>query len=180
MTAAELIALLSEEFYENFADDVARRVRDADAVGLLYAAATSPHEGLARPARHKVLFRSAYVLERIYFDNPAAFAPYAEAFCRSGFAACTDPGAQRHFTKIMADLLRTSPPGGEALDRIARCAAEWMLDPATKIAVRANALDVLSMCRERIEWVADSWEDLIESLARDASPGIASRLRRMK
>ena len=35
MTEAELIKYLSERFYSDFADTVARRVRDAGAVGLV-------------------------------------------------------------------------------------------------------------------------------------------------
>ena len=48
MTEAELIKCLSERFYSDFADTVARRVRDADAVGLLYEVVTSRCEGLPR------------------------------------------------------------------------------------------------------------------------------------
>ena len=36
MTEAELVKSLSERFYSDFADTVARRVRDAGAVELLY------------------------------------------------------------------------------------------------------------------------------------------------
>ena len=65
MTREALIKLLSERFYGNFADETARLVRDADAVALLYETATSPHPELPKPIRRKVLFRGAYVLERI-------------------------------------------------------------------------------------------------------------------
>ena len=105
MTEADLIRLLSERFHGNFADETARRVRDAGAVDLLYAVATAPHPELPGPVRQKVLFRGAYVLERIYFDAPEAFMPRAESFCRVDFAACANASAQRHFGKIMADLL---------------------------------------------------------------------------
>lgn len=43
MTEAELVKSLSERFYSDFADTVARRVRDAGAVELLYRVATSPY-----------------------------------------------------------------------------------------------------------------------------------------
>ena len=80
MTEAELVKSLSERFYSDFADTVARRVRDAGAVELLYRVATSPYANLPKPARHKVAFRSAYVLEKIYFAAPDAFMPFAGAF----------------------------------------------------------------------------------------------------
>lgn len=110
MTEAELIKCLSERFYSDFADAVARRVRDADAVGLLYEVVTSRCEGLPRAVRHKVAFRGAYVLEKIYFDAPDSFMPYAGLFCRTDFPACADPSARRHFAKVMADLLGRYTP----------------------------------------------------------------------
>ena len=114
MTEADLIRLLSERFHGNFADETARRVRDAGAVDLLYEVATAPHPELPGPVRQKVLFRGAYVLERIYFDAPEAFMPRAESFCRVDFAACANASAQRHFGKIMADLLgRYAPEPGD-------------------------------------------------------------------
>ena len=110
MTEADLVKLLSERFYGNFADETARRVRDAGAVDLLYGVATAPHPELPKPVRQKVLFRSAYVLERIWFGAPEVFMPHAEEFCRQDFAACANASARRHFGKIMADLLGRYTP----------------------------------------------------------------------
>ena len=123
MTEAELVKSLSERFYSDFADTVARRVRDAGAVELLYRVATSPYANLPKPARHKAAFRSAYVLEKIYFAAPDAFMPFAGAFCDRDFPACTDRSAQRHFAKIMADLLGRYTPDSSSLERIAETAA---------------------------------------------------------
>ena len=90
MMEAELIKCLSERFYSDFADTVARRVRDAGAVGLLYEVVTSRYEGLPRAVRHKVAFRGAYVLEKIYFDAPDSFMPCAGKFCGTDFPACDE------------------------------------------------------------------------------------------
>ena len=46
MTREDLIRLLSERFYDNFADETARAVLGADAVDLLYAVAVDPHPEL--------------------------------------------------------------------------------------------------------------------------------------
>lgn len=132
MTEAELVKSLSERFYSDFADTVARRVRDAGAVELLYRVATSPYANLPKPARHNAAFRSAYVLEKIYFAAPDAFMPFAGAFCDRDFPACTDRSAQRHFAKIMADLLGRYTPDSSSLERIAETAAQWAADPGTK------------------------------------------------
>lgn len=99
MMEAELIKCLSERFYSDFADTVARRVRDAGAVGLLYEVVTSRYEGLPRAVRHKVAFRGAYVLEKIYFDAPDSFMPCAGKFCGTDFPACADPSARASLRK---------------------------------------------------------------------------------
>ena len=178
MTEADLIRLLSERFHGHFADETARRVRDAGAVDLLYAVATAPHPELPGPVRQKVLFRGAYVLERIYFDAPEAFMPRAESFCRVDFAACANASAQRHFGKIMADLLGRYAPEPGDLERIAETAAGWAVSPEAKVAVKVWAVEVLKRCRERVGWVAESWDDIVETVALDATPGIESRMRK--
>ena len=178
MTEADLIRLLSERFHGNFADETSRRVRDAGAVDLLYAVVTAPHPELPGPVRQKVLFRGAYVLERIYFDAPEAFMPRAESFCRVDFAACANASAQRHFGKIMADLLGRYAPEPGDLERIAETAAGWAVSPEAKVAVKVWAVEVLKRCRERVGWVAESWDDIVEAVALDATPGIESRMRK--
>lgn len=178
MTETELIKYLSERFYSDFADTVARRVRDADAVGLLYALVTSRNEKLPRAVRHKVAFRGAYVLEKIYFAAPELFMPYAGVFCRTDFAACTDASARRHFAKIMADLLGRFTPGVQDMDRIAEAAARWAVDPGAKVAVKIWAVEVLKHCRGRVGWVSEVWDDILETMAHEATPGIEVRMRK--
>ncbi|MBS5018652.1 MAG: hypothetical protein KHZ60_01090 [Alistipes sp.] len=178
MTEADLVKLLSERFYGNFADETARRVRDAGAVDLLYGVATAPHPELPKPVRQKVLFRSAYVLERIWFGAPEAFMSHVEEFCRQDFAACANASARRHFGKIMADLLGRYTPESGDLERIAEAAAGWAVSPEAKVAVKVWAVEVLKRCRERVGWVAESWDDIVEAVALDATPGIESRMRK--
>ena len=178
MTRDELMTLLSERWQEHFADEAASRVLDAGAVEDLYGLVTSPLSEIPKPLRHKLLFRGAYVLERIYFRDRSVFAPYAEDFCRLAFPACTDPSARRHFGKIMIDLLEHDGPDAPTLDRIAETAAEWAADPSTKTAVRIWAVEVLKRCRGRVAWVEEVWNDLLELQSAGATPGIESRMRR--
>lgn len=178
MTQAELIKCLSGPFYENFANQAAQRVREADAVELLYATVVAAHAELSGTVRHKVLFRSAYVLEKIYFTAPDEFSPYADSFCRDAFPACRDKSARRHFAKIMADLLLRYTPEFAVLERIAETAAQWAVEPEAKVAVRIWAVEVLKCCKEQIDWVAETWEDLVEMMALNATPGVNCRLRK--
>ena len=105
--------MLAARFCEDFAETMARRVLEADAVATLYTVATGPAGSLPRPLRAKVAFRSAYVLERLYFRAPERFMPHADLFCERDFAAASGMSARRHFGKIMADLLlRFRPSDG--------------------------------------------------------------------
>lgn len=181
MTEEELIGALSDRWQEHFADEMARRVCVAEAVGVLYRIAADPDDRLGtlpKPARRKIGFRAAYVLERVCMRSWAAFQPCAEDFCRRAFPACTDPSARRHFGKIMIELLQRMQPDPEVLERIAETAAEWAVESGSKVAVRVWAMEVLKVCRGRIGWVDECWEDLVEAQAAGASPGIVSRLRR--
>ena len=78
----------------------------------------------------------------------------------------------------MADLLGRYVPEPGALERIAEAAAEWAVDPGSKVAVKVWAVEVLCRCRDRVGWVAESWDDIVEAVAADATPGLACRLRK--
>ena len=170
--------MLAARFCEDFAETMARRVLEADAVATLYAVATGPAGSLPRPLRAKVAFRSAYVLERLYFRAPERFMPHADLFCERDFAAASGMSARRHFGKIMADLLGRYAPESGDLERIAETAAGWAVSPEAKVAVKVWAVEVLKRCRERVGWVAESWDDIVEAVALDATPGIESRMRK--
>lgn len=180
MTRDELVRMLSERVGEDFAGEMARRVVAADAVATLYAVATDPAAVLPRPLREKIAFRSAYVLERLYFRWPERFMPHAERFCERDFAAASGMSARRCFGKIMADLLRRFRPSDDAAERIAEAAAEWLADPSSPVAVKVWAFEVLEHCRGRVAWVDGAWSDLLDLFARNATPGITCRLRRLQ
>lgn len=180
MTRDELVRMLSGRAGGDFAGEMARRVVAADAVATLYAVATDPAAVLPRPLREKVAFRSAYVLERLYFRWPERFMPHAERFCERDFAAASGMSARRCFGKVMADLLRRFRPSDEAAERIAEAAAEWLADPSSPVAVKVWAFEVLEHCRGRVAWVDGSWNDLLDLFARNATPGITCRLRRLQ
>lgn len=52
------------------------------------------------------------------------------------------------------------------------------VSPEAKVAVKVWAVEVLKRCRERVGWVAESWDDIVETVALDATPGIESRMRK--
>lgn len=178
MTVEELKTLLTGCRSSDLVREAARKVCEAKAVGTLCELVTGEMAALPKSLRHTLFARGAYVLETAYFADRAAFAPYAGDFCRRGFPACSDASARRHFGKIMADLLGRSRSDRQTLERIAATAADWIVDPAAKVAVRVWAMEVLKHCRGRVDWVDECWPDLVEMLTVGASPGIESRIRR--
>lgn len=178
MTREELTARLTGPFHGGLADAAAAEVLAADAAELLYDLVTGDCGAMAASERHKLRFRGAWVLERIFFAAPERFASCEERFCRRDFAACTDPGARRSFAKMMACLfVRRLSPLLAPPERIAAAAADWAADPATKAAVRIWCVEVLRQCRGRVGWVDAVWDDLLETLSRDTTPAIARRMK---
>lgn len=177
MTRDELTNRLTRPFRSDFAASEARRVVAEDAVALLYEMATEPPAALPRLLRERAAFRAAYVLEYLFSHDPDRFAPYRDRFCRRDFAACTSGGARRHFAKMMAHLLPQLTLERTTLEPIAEAAAQWAIDPKTRVAVRIWCVEVLKQCRTQCPWVDEMWEDLILSLAHEASPAIAARMR---
>lgn len=77
-----------------------------------------------------------------------------------------------------ADLLGRFTPEVRDLERIAEAAARWAVDPGAKVAVKIWAVEVLKHCRQRVGWVQEVWDDLVETMAHDATPGIEVRMRK--
>lgn len=180
MTGGDMIDLLSDDFYEDYAATKARIVADNDAVGVLYEVAA----GKVRPSlppvkREQLYFRAAYVLEVIFFDYPELFAPYTERF----FADFPDTGnnsAKRHFAKIMAHLLKKRKPGGEFCEKIAEACATWTTDSKIRVGVKVWAMEVLLLLKPDVDWIEELLPGILETLMRDPSPAAIAGWRRWK
>ena len=177
MTREELLGRMTCPFRSDFAATEARRVVAENAVALLYELATDPPASLPRVLRERAAFRAAYVLEWIFFAEPALFEPFRLHFCCDDFPRCRYAGARRHFAKMMAHLLPAVTLDEESLGRIAEAAAQWAIDPATRVAVQIWCVEILKQCRTCCAWVDEVWEDLLTTLSTDASPAIAARMR---
>lgn len=176
MTRDTLLELLCNRFFRDFVRQTADRVAADGACELLYDTATAPHAELPAAVRHRVLFRSAWVLETLWLEHPAWFEPFADRFFRVDFPACTDASARRSFGKIMVFLLRAGLPEPPVLERIAESAAAWAVEPGVKPAVRIRCVEILACCRGRVAWVDGLWDDLLETVGADAAPSVAVRM----
>ena len=68
--------------------------------------------------------------------------------------------------------------GRRDMERIAEAAARWAVEPGAKVAVKIWAVEVLKHCRRRVGWVQEVWDDIVETMAHDATPGIEVRMRK--
>lgn len=178
LSREELIRRLSGPFFTGFADVVAREVLDAGAESELYLLATESAGGLPAALRQRIGFRSAYVLERICFAAPERFAPFAGDFLQRGFFLYCGAGAQRSFAKMAVHLLGKRVPDEEAVvEALAARAAEWAVDPRTKIAARVHAVEIVDLCRRWLPWAEQMWDDLLEVVAADPAPALRACMR---
>lgn len=178
MSEVELVALLSACRSARSVEEVACAVCDSDSVETLYELVAESAPALPREDWRRLQFRGACALERILFERPDLFAPCFDRFCRRDFPACDDEGMKRIFGKMMARLLIDYRPEDTLLERIAETAARWAVEPRAKVAVRVWAVEVLLQCRGRVPWLEEIEQELLEAVGRDASPGIAARMRR--
>lgn len=178
ITGTVLVARLSACHSARSVDEVARAVCESDLVEVLYELVTESAPALPREDWRRLQFRGACVLERILFERPDLFAPCIDRFCRRDFPDCSNEGMKRIFGKMMARLLIDYRTEDTLLERVAETAIRWAVEPRAKVAVRVWAVEVLLRCRGRVTWLGEIEQELLEAVGRDASPGIAARMRR--
>lgn len=172
-----MIAILLGNFYHNFAAEAAKIVLEKGDIDLLYRLATGLTPAMPKAEKEKAVFRAAYVLEYIYFHDNDHFNPYRRRFLND-YPQTTNGSAKRHFTKIMRDLLQQEKPNKECCHAIAEASASWIIEPKTRVAVKIGAIEVLRLLRHEVDWIDELLPEIIEPLARDASPAIEVRLKR--
>lgn len=176
MTREELIHLLTENFYDDFARTMAAKVVRENLVEELYLLAVS-ETPLPKAQKEKLLFRAAYTLEFIFFNERMLFKPYENRFFHD-FINCTNSSAKRHFTKIMTHLLKESIPTN--CEVIAEKCAEWAVDPTIRPAVKIGAVEVLFLLRGRVGWIDELLPEIIELLELKNRPSLECRIKRWR
>lgn len=176
MTKEELIDLLTGNFYDDFARNMAVRVVDANLMEELYDLAVSETH-LPKAQKEKLLFRAAYTLEFIFFHDRERFDPYKDRFFHD-FVNCSNNSAKRHFTKIMTHLLRESIPSN--CEAIAEKCAEWAVDAKLRPAPKLWAVEVLFLLRERVGWIEELLPEIIEILEHKNRPSLECRIKRWR
>lgn len=172
------IKLILTNFHENFASKTILVVVENELSGFVYELATRKVEWLTKQEQDKVLFRAAYLLETIYFQYNELFMPYRERFY-DDFLKCHNGSVKRHFSKIMAHILKSYTPSDSTCNDIAEKCVEWVIDSKVKVAVKIWSVDTLLLLT-KVEWVGETMESLFDILEKDATPAIKCRLKRWR
>ena len=179
MTREQLIEGCLTVFVPNFAKTWAEQVISTQSLPILWEIIEEREVlRLSKPDLEKLEFRSAYILEAVYLKNPTLFEPFINSFFEL-FPKVTNGSMRRHFAKIcfLAIKKGNNPPNSEA---IATACADWIIDPATRIAVNVWALDILIELNKTEKWIDDLLPEVIASLSKNPSAGMIVRLRRIK
>ncbi|HEY0669450.1 MAG TPA: hypothetical protein VGD22_14795 [Sphingobacteriaceae bacterium] len=162
------------------------KITKSEIIGLAESAGSDFLVGelleLTISAKHpSAAFRSAWLLETILILYPAKFLPYTDQFFNL-YPQQSNPGCQRHFTKIMMLCLKNSefvPENAEHIfDQIVETTFDWLAGESP-VAVKANCMDVLYLLQRRNRWIKEELNAQIEFLMRDGSPAIQSRGKRL-
>lgn len=130
-------------------------------------------------------FRAAWVLEQIIFSNFQLFLPHLNHFI-SLFPQVKNESCKRHYAKIMQELSlhfiskKPNPTLLTAmkqldLDPVTETLFDWLIDPKTKIAVKAFCMESLYNLNTIYPWINEELPSQIDFLMKNGSPGIQSR-----
>ncbi len=173
-----IITSLTSRNYSNFAANTAITILELDnGIEELYLIATNNLPLLPSTLRSQVQFRSAYILEYIYFNYRDKFTPFRDRFI-SDYPQCQNQSAKRHFTKMMANILKTYTPPQSDIELIADATAQWIADPKVKVAVKVWAMSILKTLKPKVDWISEIWDDLESVAMNNATPGMEVRFRR--
>lgn len=129
-----------------------------------------------------IAFRASWILEYTAVHDPDRFIPHLDLFIRR-LGEQDNNSCRRHYTKIL--MLLTSPrapekykilfPEASVAERIAETMFEWLIEPHTPVAVKANCMDVLFNLRHTVNWIAEELSSQIEHELRHGSAALQSR-----
>lgn len=132
---------------------------------------------LAFDEDHNVAFHAAYALEAAYLMDRDRFTEkYRKRFVED-FPKITDPSAQRHYGKIMCDLLERElvEPNEEQVDNIIEKSFDLLISETAMPAVKVWAMEILYLLSDRRDWVPAALYDTIDSIMTDSGAAIRSR-----
>ena len=134
--------------------------------------------GLSKEELEKIEFRAAYILETVYCKDPKLFDPFLYQLFEM-FPNVNNGSMRRHFAKICyLSIKKGNRPHN--IESIATACADWIIDPQTRVAVKAWALDMLTELAKIDNRIKELLPEVIATLNIRPSAGMLARLRKIK
>lgn len=113
----------------------------------------------------KIAFRSAWALDNAYFSNREELPNHFPKLFIDTYLASENGSVHRCYTKILCDMLKRKliHPEISTLEKIAEKTFDLLLNPDTKVAVKAWCVEVLYILSSKISWVDEHLEDTIRT-----------------
>ncbi|MDP3436952.1 MAG: hypothetical protein Q8S04_06895, partial [Bacteroidales bacterium] len=126
-------------------------------------------------------FRSAYILEYVYFYDCNFFNDFYPHFFNL-FPKVQNESSKRHFAKIMTDILKNRRYIGsnEQYEAIASACIEWIINDRVRVAVQVWSIETLIMLKSKVPFVNEILEELLDQLSFNPTPGMVVRLRKWR
>lgn len=179
MNKDEIVKVLYDRFYGNFASEVASKIIETNSFDdLWYIHVHYRDLDLTKSQREKVAFRSSYVIEKIYFTDFEIFRPRINEFFKF-ITTIENHSMMRHYAKICTNLLlRGFIPDPQ--NELANTLIKWSVDPKIKVAVKIWAVDSMLLLRKYEESINDYLPDILDSLSIEYKASIACRMRKWR
>lgn len=168
MTSEQLRKILSVRATSRFGERIGRLIAREGLLAETIDLGTDPDPRIA--------FRASYALEYAFAADPKRMEPHLSAFV-DRYAEVSCHGAQRHFSKILALLLRQK---SRRLDRTIEVTFDRMIDRSVPVAVKVWAMEILARLADERPWIGEQLGDTIRHLMDyGGSPGLCSRGRKI-
>lgn len=173
MTSEQLRKILSVRATSRFGERIGRLIAREGLLAETIDLGTDPDPRIA--------FRASYALEYAFAADPKRMEPHLSAFV-DRYAEVSCHGAQRHFSKILALLLRQKSLrlDDRRLDRTIEVTFDRMIDRSVPVAVKVWAMEILARLADKRPWIGEQLGDTIRHLMDcGGSPGLCSRGRKI-
>ncbi|MBP1673023.1 MAG: hypothetical protein H6Q25_838 [Bacteroidetes bacterium] len=129
-------------------------------------------------ARQQIVFRCAYILEKIYFYHPPLLQDPKLNFIELCLIV-KNKSAMRHFSKILATALqnRQLPLTPEQREQLIIALAGWASDPQIRVAVKVWVFECFIEFQKESETAREVIRDLWELFSINPTPGMVARLK---
>lgn len=189
LSKTEIIDLLLTDFYEDFAKSIRDILISRESVSALLSLVndiitdkrSSSYLKKYKNHRGQIEFRSAYILEYLYFYDSNYFNEFYPLFFNL-FPKVHNESSKRHFGKIMTDILKNRRYSGsnEQYEAIATACIEWTINDRVRVAVQVWSIETLILLKSRVPFVNEVLEELLDQLSLNPSPGMVIRLRKWR